>query len=213
MNNIINLKRITVVMLLIVVSLSAMCQKMQRGGIASLREGDLLFCAKQNGNPITDVTQGVDGMKIDHVAIFHRVGGKLFALEAIHKGVCLTPIDSFMARRETVVAARLKDTVGVALSVERALKYVGKPYDFNFMPDDSASYCSELVQKCYRYKNGELVFKPIPMSFHDKTGKITPYWKDYYSRQGLQVPEGEPGSNPGDLSRSGAIKIICILEQ
>ena len=205
--------KISVVMLLVVASLSAMCQNLQHAGIDSLCEGDLLFCVKNEGNPITDVTNGVGGMKIDHVAIFCKIGQHSYVLEAIQKGVCLTPIDSFMTRRGAVLPARLKDTVGVALSVERALKYLGKPYDFNFMPDDSAFYCSELVQKSYRYKSGELVFKPIPMSFHDKTGKITQYGKDYESRQGLQVPEGEPGSNPGDVARSEAIKIICILER
>lgn len=196
--------------------LSAVCvsaQRLERIGLGSLCEGDLLFCAQEKGNNITDVTQGVGGMKIDHVAIFHRQGGRTFALEAIHSGVGLTPIDSFMARREVVLAARLRDTLGVARSVERALRFIGRPYDFNFMPDDSAFYCSELVQKCYRDSRGELVFKPIPMSFHDKSGRITPYWHDYYARQGLQVPEGEPGSNPGDLSRSAAICILGIVEK
>lgn len=196
--------------------LSAVCVSAQRlEGIAlgSLCEGDLLFCAQEKGNNITDVTQGVGGMKIDHVAIFHRQGGRTFALEAIHSGVGLTPTDSFMARREVVLAARLRDTLGVARSVERALRFIGRPYDFNFMPDDSAFYCSELVQKCYRDSRGELVFKPIPMSFHDQSGRITPYWHDYYARQGLQVPEGEPGSNPGDLSRSAVICILGIVEK
>lgn len=196
--------------------LSAVCVSAQRlEGIAlgSLCEGDLLFCAQEKGNNITDVTQGVGGMKIDHVAIFHRQGGRTFALEAIHSGVGLTPTDSFMARREVVLAARLRDTLGVARSVERALRFIGRPYDFNFMPDDSAFYCSELVQKCYRDSRGELVFKPIPMSFHDQSGRITPYWHAYYARQGLQVPEGEPGSNPGDLSRSAAICILGIVEK
>lgn len=196
--------------------LSAVCvsaQRLEGIGLGSLCEGDLLFCAQEKGNNITDVTQGVGGMKIDHVAIFHRQGGRTFALEAIHSGVGLTPTDSFMARREVVLAARLKDTLGVARSVERALRFIGRPYDFNFMPDDSAFYCSELVQKCYRDSRGELVFKPIPMSFHDQSGRITPYWHDYYARQGLQVPEGEPGSNPGDLSRSAAICILGIVEK
>lgn len=196
--------------------LSAVCvsaQRLERIALGSLCEGDLLFCAQEKGNNITDVTQGVGGMKIDHVAIFHRQGGRTFALEAIHSGVGLTPTDSFMARREVVLAARLRDTLGVARSVERALGFIGRPYDFNFMPDDSAFYCSELVQKCYRDSRGELVFKPIPMSFHDKSGRITPYWHDYYARQGLQVPEGEPGSNPGDLSRSAAICILGIVEK
>lgn len=197
-------------------SLSAVCvsaQRLERIGLGSLCEGDLLFCAQEKGNNITDVTQGVGGMKIDHVAIFHRQGGRTFALEAIHSGVGLTPTDSFMARREVVLAARLRDTLGVARSVESALRFVGRPYDFNFMPDDSAFYCSELVQKCYRDSRGELVFKPIPMSFHDQSGRITSYWHDYYARQGLQVPEGEPGSNPGDLSRSAAICILGIVEK
>lgn len=196
--------------------LSAVCvsaQRLEGVGLGSLCEGDLLFCAQEKGNNITDVTQGVGGMKIDHVAIFHRQGGRTFALEAIHSGVGLTPTDSFMARREVVLAARLRDTLGVARSVERALRFIGRPYDFNFMPDDSAFYCSELVQKCYRDSRGELVFKPIPMSFHDQSGRITPYWHDYYARQGLQVPEGEPGSNPGDLSRSAAICILGIVEK
>lgn len=154
--------------------LSAVCvsaQRLEGVGVGSLCEGDLLFCAQEKGNNITDVTQGVGGMKIDHVAIFHRQGGRTFALEAIHSGVGLTPIDSFMARRKAVLAARLRDTLGVARSVERALGFIGRPYDFNFMPDDSAFYCSELVQKCYRDSRGELVFKPIPMSFHDKSGR------------------------------------------
>lgn len=173
----------------------------------SLNEGDLLFCVAKEANNITDVTHGLDGRRIDHVAIFHREEGRAYALEAIHKGVSLTPIDSFIGRRQTVIAAELKDTAGVAASVRRALGYLGRPYDFNFMPSDSAMYCSELVQKSYRDKDGDLVFKPIPMSFHDTTGRITDYWREYYSRQGLAVPEGEPGSNPGDLSRSDKIVV------
>ncbi len=199
------------ILLCMLCTLSIGAQQMKKINRTNLCEGDLLFCAKEASNPITEVTQGVSGMKIDHVAIVHKQVNKTYALEAIHKGVTLTPIDSFMARRETVVAARLCDTLGVAQSVERALSFLGRPYDFNFMPSDSTFYCSELVQKNYRYSDGQLVFKPIAMSFHDKTGKITDYWKEYYGRQGLTVPEGEPGSNPGDLSRSKAIQILGII--
>lgn len=199
------------ILLCMLCTLSIGAQQMKKINRTNLCEGDLLFCAKEASNPITEVTQGVSGMKIDHVAIVHKQVNKTYALEAIHKGVTLTPMDSFMARRETVVAARLCDTLGVAQSVERALSFLGRPYDFNFMPSDSAFYCSELVQKNYRYSDGQLVFKPIAMSFHDKTGKITDYWKEYYGRQGLTVPEGEPGSNPGDLSRSKAIQILGII--
>ena len=174
-----------------------------------LCEGDLLFCVSPDDNAITDVTTGIDGRRIDHVAIVHREKGAVFALEAVHRGVVLTPMDSFLLQRDSLVlVGRLKDTVGVAASVQRALAFLGRPYDFFFMPDDSAFYCSELVQKCYRDTSGRLVFDPIPMSFHDKTGIVTPYWKEYYARHGMEVPEGWPGSNPGQLSRSNK---VCIL--
>ena len=136
-----------------------------------LCEGDLLFCVSPDGNAITDVTAGIDGRRIDHVAIFHRENGVVYALEAVHRGVVLTPMDSFLLRRDSLVlVGRLKerDTASVAASVQRALQYLGRPYDYNFMPDDSAFYCSELVQKCYRDASGALVFNPIPMSFHDR---------------------------------------------
>lgn len=174
-----------------------------------LQEGDLLFCISAQGNHITQVTQGVNDLAIDHVGIVHCSKDSVFVLEAIHQGVVLTPIDSFLVRRDSLVfATRLKDTTCVASSVRRALQYLGRPYDFMFMPSDDEFYCSELVQKNYLDAAGQLVFEPIPMSFHDKTGKVTQFWKDYYARKGLQVPEGCPGSNPGDLSRSPKLRFL-----
>lgn len=173
--------------------------------VSQLQEGDLLFCLSPDGNDITDVTEGIDGARIDHVGIV--VGSDV--LEAVHDGVVLTSIDSFLSRRDSLVmAARLIDTLGLHRSVERALQYLGRPYDFLFMPDDSAFYCSELVQACYLDAEGQQVFPTIPMSFHDETGKVTSYWKDYYARRGLEVPEGAPGSNPGNLSRSRKLRML-----
>lgn len=174
-----------------------------------LCEGDLLFCLSAQGNHITAVTHGAEGRQIDHVAIVHFHEGSPFALEATHRGVCLTPMDSFMQQRQhLVVAARLRDTVGVSASVERALANLGRPYDFLFMPGDSAIYCSELVQTTYRDRQGRLIFYTIPMSFHDATGRITPYWTHYYAQRGLRVPENMPGSNPGNLSRSSKLRLF-----
>ena len=188
---------------------AASLQGVAQNMAAQLQEGDLLFCVSAQGNNITQVTQGVDDLAIDHVGIVHLRRDSVFVLEAIHQGVVLTPIDSFLVRRDSlVIATRLADTTGVASSVQRALQYLCRPYDFLFMPSNDAFYCSELVQKNYLDADGQLVFKPIPMSFHDKTGKVTQFWKDYYARKGLQVPEGCPGSNPGDLSRSPKLRFL-----
>ena len=96
----------------------------------------------------------------------------------------------------------------MARSVRRCLMMVGKPYDDLYLPGDSAIYCSELVQMNYVTAAGETVFAPIPMSFHDRTGRLLDEWIDFYSRHGMQVPEGEPGSNPGELSRRRQVTII-----
>ena len=49
-----------------------------------------MFVVKETSNPITDATQGIDGLKIDHVAIYHHTDSADYALEAIGKGVVLT---------------------------------------------------------------------------------------------------------------------------
>lgn len=181
----------------------------QEPSLKKLKEGDLLFCISGD-NAITDVTDGVDNLNISHVAIFHRVGKKKYALEATHKGVVLTDIDSLLKIRDSVVVGRVRKA-NVRRSVANALAYLGKPYDFYFEPNDSAIYCSELVQISYVDKHGQLVFSPIPMSFHDHSGKVTDYWTAYYQKVGKAVPEGEPGSNPGELSRRKEVRILFRL--
>ena len=85
---------------------------------------------------------------------------------------------------------------------------VGKPYDDLYVPGDSAIYCSELVQLNYRTVSNRLIFEPVPMSFHDKTGRVTDYWQEFYAQRGMTVPEGAPGTNPGELSRRQEVNII-----
>ena len=177
-----------------------------------LCEGDLLFTCSEGGNAITDVTNGVGGLLIDHVAIVHRIGGDdgpLYVVEAIKPAVCLTPIDTFLTNNPSpVVVGRVNVDLDVKSSVRRALHMVGKPYDDLFLPGDSAVYCSELVQMNYVDPAGRLVFAPVPMSFHDATMQVTDYWKEFYGRRGMSVPEGAPGTNPGELSQRPQITII-----
>ena len=207
--------RFLVSTLLLVVALSAQPQNNSQFSILNspLIEGDLLFVAQAEANAITEVTQGVDGLAIDHVAILHRIGGDhgpLYALEAIpRQGVVLTPIDSLLAREQaaTFVMARV-DGADAATSVRNALRYVGKPYDDLFLPGDSAIYCSELVQMCYVDAAGNPVFGTIPMSFHDASGRILDHWTEFYRSRGMTVPEGLPGTNPGQLSRQPNVTII-----
>lgn len=185
------------------------------GNFDAVHEGDLAFVINPQGNAITSVTQAIESLPIDHVAIMHRIGGDngpLYALEAIPKGgVCLTPVDTFLCANGigNVIIGRVDD-LDASRSVRKALSYVGLPYDFNYMPDDSSIYCSELVQKSYVNNAGTPVFNTIPMSFHDQSGHILDYWQLHYAKQGLEVPEGAPGTNPGQLSRDISVKIVPV---
>ena len=176
-----------------------------------LQEGDLLFCCSMEPNAITAVTSGVEDLPIDHVGIVHRIGGDgglLYVIEAKQPAVCLTPIDTFCRENPHVLLGRVNVDLDVHRSVRQCLRMVGKPYDDLYLPGDSAVYCSELVQMNYVNSQGELVFDPVPMSFHDETGQVTEHWRAFYTARGMAVPEGAPGSNPGELSRRPQVTII-----
>lgn len=221
------LKALVVPLLVVVLGCSD-----ERVSVSDLRGGDLLFVVNGQGNNITDVTDGVDGLGIDHIAVFSDGN----VIEAIPEyGVVENPLDSFLVRlsdRESVLVGRIEG-LDVEESVTNARKFLGKPYDDIFMPSDSAIYCSELVQKSFVFKDGlkerdqnvkevdskatgsgtkHFVFGTIPMSFHDSTGNVTEFWAKFYSARGLAVPEGEPGTNPGQLSRDPKVKILGRLQ-
>lgn len=176
-----------------------------------VHEGDLVFCCTDSANAITAVTSGVERLPIDHVAVVHRIGGDdgpLYVIEAVKPVVRLTPWNDFLSGNGRMLLARVNGDVDVARSVRRCLMMVGKTYDDLYLPGDSAVYCSELVQMNYVACGGELVFETVPMSFHDASGRITDYWLDFYARRGMAVPEGAPGTNPGELSRRERVTIL-----
>ena len=190
--------------------------------LSALQHGDLLFCVASPSRDgiakaIVSVTEGIDLQRVSHVAIVCKEpNGQFYALEATTpNGVCFTPIDSFLLHsdhtpegRPLLLLGRLKDPSNVAASVEKAKSYLGRPYDYLYEPSDSALYCSELVHYSYVSFTGEVLFPQQPMSFHDRSGQVTQFWKDYYRERNRTVPEGEPGTNPGGISRSDKIEIV-----
>ena len=190
--------------------------------LSALQHGDLLFCVASPSRDglaqaIVTVTEGIDLQRVSHVAIVCKESdGHTYALEASGRhGVWLNPIDSFFVHSDhtqaglpMVLLGRLKDTAPAAAAVEKAKTFLGRPYDYQYMPSDSAIYCSELVHYSYFDAEGTPLFPQQPMSFHDKSGHITQFWKDYYEQWNMAVPEGWPGTNPGGISRSEKIEII-----
>ena len=165
--------------------------------------GDLLFHVASKDNAITDVTPGM----IDHVAI---VITRDSVIEAVSRGVKTTPIDSLRRQEGYYLIGKVIGADRKA-SIAHARQYVGRAYDALFLKDNEDIYCSELVQFSFVDTQGKPIFSPIPMSFHDATGNITDYWKNFYKKRGMDVPEGQPGTNPSELSQRENVRITSRL--
>ena len=165
----------------------------------TVRQGDLLFHVAPQHNAITSVTPGM----IDHVAI---AVSKDSVIEAVKEGVKLTAINELWQQEGYYIISKVREA-DCKQSVKNARSYLGRSYDHVFLADNEDIYCSELVQLSFVDKQGKRLFETIPMSFHDETGQVTEYWQRFYAERGMQVPEGEPGSNPGELSQRSCIII------
>jgi hypothetical protein len=194
------MKRILSITILLVATVMPSYGQKHEARAKKLRPCDLLFHVADEGNPITDVTPG----RIDHVAI---VIGPDSVIEAIGKGVVITPLDSLRARKGHHIIGRVRGGIDRKKTIENARSYLGRRYDHLFLAANDDIYCSELVQLSYVDKHGRPLFAPTAMSFHDENGNITDYWKRFYAQHDMDVPEGAPGTNPGEMSQRTNIKI------
>lgn len=197
-------------------------QTLKQSESFALEPGDLLFQDSDCGplcDAIEQVTIGYGGASFSHIGIVTRDdAGDFVVIEAISRGVEITPLQTFLSRssdeqqRPKVVVGRLKEPYrGLIPSILReAIALKGKPYDKVFVIGNGSYYCSELIYEIFlRANNNEPVFALQPMTFKSAgTGSMFPEWQDYFSELGVAVPEGQPGINPGGISRSEAVDII-----
>lgn len=181
-----------------------------------LHSGDLIFQDLDCGdmcNAIEEVTQGFDGNRFSHVGLIDIKGDSIQVIEAMGPGVRKVLLSDFLKRSQhkvfigrvkTEYAPLIDEAMGFALSA------LGKPYDDEFIYGNGKYYCSELIYDAFKYANKDRPFFELePMTFK-QPGKTDyyPVWVTYYEKLGRPVPEGEPGCNPGGLSRSPKIRII-----
>ena len=191
----------------------------------ALRPGDLLFKEYPSDSAFTDAvvaaTNSIDAYKFSHVGIVTDVAadGVVTVTEAVFTGVRETPLDSFLlsarhiGSQPIVVAARVKTPYAGAVdaALPELKKLLGKPYDREFLPDNDAYYCSELVYATFLV-DGNPVFEARPMTFKDRsTGQTSPLWIKYFEELKRPIPEGVIGTNPGDLSRSPRLTILGLV--
>jgi uncharacterized protein YycO len=73
-------------------------------------------------------------------------------VDAISSGVTARPLSELLSQVDHALPlAPLFATGGQAQHAANAmLNYVGRPYDYAFMPSDGAMYCSEAIWSAYR---------------------------------------------------------------
>ena len=185
-------------------------------------EGDILFQDLDCGDfcdAVEKVTTGYKGAKFSHVAIAAKnEKGEIIVIEAISKGVSITPIDIFLAKSHDknnmpkVLVGRLKPQYRylITQAIKEAFKLVGRPYDDVFCVNNNNYYCSELIYDIFRKANNEKpVFSLSPMTFKDPdTKQIFPIWVQYFKDLNVPIPEGDLGNNPCNISKSKKLQIV-----
>ena len=182
-----------------------------------LQEGDLLF-QDLDSSPLCDaielVTPGYKDANFSHIGLVVLDNDTLKILEAIPPKVVLTDIKSFFNRsydkegRSKIIAGRLKDEFQHTIkdAIIYAKSKIGIKYDEVFLMNNNSYYCSELIFEAFEKDS---IFKLKPMTFlHPETNDTLTVWKNYYSKLGVEIPQNEPGINPGIMSLSNKIEMI-----
>lgn len=214
---IVNKKGIGAALLLPLVILFVQCTSSQAS--VQLQNGDLLFVtAKETGlsGAINNVTQKQKAASFDHIGILEKDGNKTYVLHAAPNGGSQKQnlkkfISDQKKDQQNIVVYRLKTEYRKAIpnAIEKANSMLGKPYNFNYILDESSYYCSDFVERAFRDNH---IFKLEPMTFIDpNTKKINTFWEEFYNKKNLKVPEGEPGCNPNGLAGSEKLERVGNL--
>ena len=199
------MKNILIFLLLFLLSVAVQAQQHDR--LVTLQTGDLLFLNENSSEMEKAIT--VSTGEYTHVALVEcDSADDVWVIEAYpEKGVRRISYEQF--KREHLIwfsrgncdFYRLTVPFDTAMVISRAKSLLGKPYDDAFLPDNDAYYCSELIEVAF----GGL-FPSKPMNWRDADGNLPEYWQKHFEKLGVPVPEGVPGTNPTDLSRSPFLK-------
>jgi hypothetical protein len=187
-------------------------------------EGDLIFQDLDCGplcNAIENVTDGFNGADFSHIGLTIKDStGQIVILEAIGDKVRTTPLEEFLNRsfdsndNPKAIVGRIKSEYQKIIPdfIKEAKSYLGKPYDVVYKMDNDSFYCSELIYLAALKANDEKPFFDLnAMTFKNPdTGDFNPAWVEYYKNLNVEIPEGEPGINPGGISLSDKIDIVHV---
>jgi len=191
---------------------------------AEVREGDLLFVTASNtglSGAINEATRRSDQLGFDHVAMVAKAAssaaddGTLQVLHADSKGSREQSLAEFSQeardKQRQVMVYRLKapprNAIGDAVAKARTM--LGKPYNTTYVQSEDSYYCSDFIERAFRAHH---VFHTQPMNFRNvETGEFPAHWQTFYAGLGMQIPQGEPGTNPNDMAAAPVLERVGPL--
>ena len=192
----------------------------------TLQTGDLVFMGIPNDYSIGEdsmdgaisAATGDGELNLIHVAIIEMANDGPYIIDATLKyGTDRHPLDSTIRQftlkggeQPVYIVKRLKDNKLAKEWVEKAKSFCGQPYDMRFLSDNGAMYCSELVRESFLGAEGEYLFDEKPMNWKNEKGEIPVYWTQLFALLGMDVPQGVPGTNPQDMSKSPLLETVDV---
>ncbi len=188
-----------------------------------IKEGDLLFKeTKRNvlSDAISNVTDTTGTYRFSHIGVLIKDKDQWQVIESTPgKGVRICPLEAFClpakGEEAKVVVGRLKEQFPFDLEKlkEYAYKQIDKPYDYPFVWNDSAFYCSELVYKMFVNAGQTEAFALNVMTFKQAgEEQFDPTWIHYFQQHQAPIPEGKMGINPNAMAKSQAVELLFELE-
>lgn len=182
----------------------------------NLENGDLIFVSAENDHlseAINRVTQTNENINFDHVGLIEKRKRKIYVLHAApKKGSNKENLFHFYKRsKEPLIIYRLKNEYknSIPNAIIEANNMLGKPYNWEYILNEDSYYCSDYIERAFRKDS---IFNFIPMNFKDpQTDEIYHYWAEFYEHLNLDVPQGEPGTNPNQLAKSDKLTKIGTL--
>ncbi len=186
------------------------------------KNGDLLFSVGKGESELLKAIQNAtskgDEIPFSHVGIISIENDSVFVLEASpRQGVVKSPLKDFIHEsavihsKPVISIGRVKETYeeSARKAPARAKVHLGKKYDFGNNESNDEFYCSELVRFAFLDNDGKPIFSPLAMTFRNKeTGLEEPFWVAHFKKLNLEIPEGEPGTNPADMAKSDVLDIV-----
>lgn len=180
-----------------------------------LKNGDILFI-NINCGPMCDainaVTEGFESKDFNHMGMIVFENNAYFVFEAIGKEVVKTPLKKFISyTKEPIYLGKLKDEYQYLIpdAIAFSEKQLGVPYDNDFIYNNQKYYCSELIYDAFLFaNNNKPFFKLFPMTYKEpNSDNFFPIWVEHFKKQGIEIPEGKLGCNPGGMSLDNKITI------